>query len=230
MSLDRGLSKHLETIGALSEAVAHDINNLLSGVLGYSELLLEETPSDHLKPFIEEILKAGKRISSLTRLLLLFRKSEYKAEHLDINELITELQRYIPTVIGSNALFATSLQPELWAVEADPTYIQRMILLITATVRETMSGPGQFALETKNIPVPGNPADPVILDPGRYVRIAAEASAKNSFTHVETKKEEILENSDLCEVVRLCCGHLRGRRSGNELAIRVYLPAANASF
>jgi signal transduction histidine kinase len=230
MPLDEELtgSKHLEMIGRLSESVAHDVNNLLSGVLGYSELLLEETQADHLKPFIEEIMKAGKRIASLTRLLLVFRKSDYKPESLDLNEQITELQKYIPPVIGSGTTVATSLQPGLWPVEADPTHIKRMIFMITATVRDLMPEPGRLALETKNISVPGNVTDAVILDPGRYVRITVEASAQNPAAHFGSRRETVLGNPDLCETVRSCGGHLfGGEKPGNGFAAEIYLPAAN---
>jgi len=218
--------KHLETIGRLSESVAHDINNLLSGVLGYSELLLEETPADHLKPLIDEILKAGKRIASLTQLLLVFRKSDYKPEYLDLNEPITQLQKFIPQIIGTRTNCTISLQPGLWSVEADPVHVIRMILLIASAVRETMIDPGQFSLETTNSPEPQNSAGSAILSAGRYVRLAAAASARNNADRPESE-EEVGGNPDLEEIVRLCGGQLLcRRRPGTEFSIQIHFPAA----
>ena len=87
MPIDQELrhSRQLQMMGQLSEAVAHEMNNQLSGVLGYSELLLEESLADPLIPHVEEIMKAGKRLASLAHLLLIFREHEYRPEHFDIN-------------------------------------------------------------------------------------------------------------------------------------------------
>jgi two-component system, cell cycle sensor histidine kinase and response regulator CckA len=220
-------SRKLQTMGRLSEAVAHDVNNLLSGILGYSELLLDENTADHLKPLIEEIAKSGKRIAALIRLLLVFRKSDYSPEKLDLNQLINNLEKYLHHIIGSQITFDVSLQPELWPVRSDPSYIKRLLLSIAADMQEIIPKDGQFAVETRNVTVPDHSMAAVPIDSGRYVRITAGTSVQISFPGLLSPGKTLLGNSEISGIVRLCGGQMFDVvQSGEDFALQIYLPAA----
>jgi two-component system cell cycle sensor histidine kinase/response regulator CckA len=220
-------SRQLETMGRLSEMVAHDINNLLSGVLGYSELLLEENASTHLKPLIEELMNSGRRIAGLVRLLLVFRKSEYNPEKLDLNQSIWDLKKYIHHIIGSKIGFDVSLQPELWPVNSDPSYIKRLFLSIAAEAREMVSEDWRFTIETRNISVPDHTIPGLSIDSGRYVRITAGALVQLRFPGLPSTGRTILRDSDLPAIVRQGGGYfLDTDQSGQGFAVQIYLPAA----
>ncbi len=92
---------YLEAYRKLSGSVTHDINNLLSSILGYSELLRMDISDANLRSSVDEIRTAGKRIASLTQLLSAFTdKYIYRPELLDLNEEISALKKYCADILG----------------------------------------------------------------------------------------------------------------------------------
>lgn len=220
-------SKRMAIIGKLSQSVAHDINNLLSGILGYSELLLEEAPEGNSKSFVNEILKAGQRISALTRILLVFRKSDYRPGTLNINEPIAGLRKFLPRLVGSRSDLSVSMEPALWSVHVDSVCISRMVLVLATFAGEILPENGRCSFVTKNVSVPGDSTDTPPLDAGRYVQLSTELEGITDDSR--TEPEEALANSDLTEIVRLCGGRLIcARQPGGKFSVDVYLSAVIA--
>ena len=113
-------SQKLEAVGRLAGGLAHDFNNLLTAIIGYSQLSLRRlAPEDPLRTNLEEIRKAGDRAASLTRQILAFsRKQVMQPIVLDLNSVISELERMLRRMIGEDIELRTAPQADLGAVKA----------------------------------------------------------------------------------------------------------------
>ena len=94
-------AQKMESIGRLAGGVAHDLNNLLSPILGYSEMLLEERQfKGDLREPVEEIVNAGRRARSLVRQLLAFsRRQTLQFQPININDLLTNFEKLLSRTI-----------------------------------------------------------------------------------------------------------------------------------
>jgi nitrogen-specific signal transduction histidine kinase len=145
---------HLETLGKLAPAIAHDINNLLSGILGYSQIITSDPAAEGLKSCAEEIEKASKRISGLIRLLQVFNKRQFiQIELLDLNQIIHELEKYIRLLVGENIHLVLKESSELMLIRADKSRIRQLLLLLASRMPELMPQGGRILLGTEDIAV-----------------------------------------------------------------------------
>lgn len=143
-------SQRMEAIANLAGGIAHDFNNLLTTISGYANLLLEE--SDHPEPDLEEIRTASERGAELVRQLLAFsRRQTLRPEPIDLNEVITRLERVLGRMIGVDITLHTELEPDLWLTEADSAQIEQMVLNLVANSRDAMSEGGHVTLGTANV-------------------------------------------------------------------------------
>jgi PAS domain S-box-containing protein len=145
-------AQKMEAIGTLAGGIAHDFNNILTTIIGNAELALMDVIKDEsLRKEIEEIKKAGKRAASLTHQLLAFsRKQMIKPEILDINELLTDIEKMLGRLIGENIELLTIPEPELWQVEIDPGQMEQVIMNLAVNARDAMPKGGKLTIETAN--------------------------------------------------------------------------------
>jgi two-component system, cell cycle sensor histidine kinase and response regulator CckA len=146
-------SQRLEAIGRLAGGVAHDFNNILTAIMGYGEFLLTQLgPEDRLRRFAVEIQKAAVRAADLTRQLLAFsRRQVLQPKILDLNEVITNLDKMLRRLIGEDFIMITSLCPELAVVKADPGQIEQVIMNLVINARDAMPQGGTLTIETQNV-------------------------------------------------------------------------------
>ncbi|MCD4763687.1 MAG: response regulator, partial [Desulfobacterales bacterium] len=145
-------SRKMEAIGTLAGGIAHDFNNILTTIIGNAELALMDVIKDEsLRNGIKEIKKAGKRAASLTRQLLAFsRKQIVQPELLDINELLTDIEKMLCRLIGEDVELLTIPEPALWQVEIDPGQIEQVIINLAVNARDAMLQGGKLTIETDN--------------------------------------------------------------------------------
>ena len=168
-------SQKLEAIGQLAGGVAHDFNNLLTVISGYSDLLSRRLPDDSpLRAHVGEIKKAGDRASGLTRQLLAFsRKQILQPKVLNLNEVISDLDKMLRMLTGEDVDVLTKAEPGLGRVKADPGQIQQVVVNLVVNARDAMPTGGKITLETANVILTEDYANQhAQCVPGAYVMLA----------------------------------------------------------
>jgi two-component system, cell cycle sensor histidine kinase and response regulator CckA len=146
-------AQKMEAIGRLAGGVAHDFNNLLTSIIGYSQLVLGRLGDDHpLSKNIQEIIKAGERAARLTSQLLAFsRKQVLQPVVLNLNSVVSDMDKMLRRFIGEDIDLITVLDPELGCVKADADQMSQIILNLAINSRDAMPHGGKLTLETSNI-------------------------------------------------------------------------------
>lgn len=144
------LSQKLEAVGRLSGGVAHDFNNLLGVIIGYSEVMQRRMRQDDpFREAIDEILKAGKRATSLTQQLLAFsRKQVLEPRILDLNIVVTDVEKMLRRLIGEDIELKITLSSETEKVKADRGQIEQVIMNLAVNSRDAMPQGGKLTIET----------------------------------------------------------------------------------
>ncbi len=168
-------AQRLEAVGRLAGGVAHDFNNVLTAITGYTDLLLEDLgPEDPKRPDVEEIKAAALRAAALTRQLLAFsRKQVLQTRVLDLNDVVRTLEKMLRRLIGEDVKLELALAPALGAVRADPGQIEQVIMNLAVNARDAMPSGGRLTIETANVELDDAYArEHAGAVPGRYVMLA----------------------------------------------------------
>ncbi|HEX2757759.1 MAG TPA: PAS domain S-box protein, partial [Thermoanaerobaculia bacterium] len=147
------VSQKMEGIGRLAGGIAHDFNNLLTAILGYSELMEAQLPDDEdLRSSLREIHHAGERAAALTRQLLAFsRRQVLQPELLDLNAVVSEVEKLLRRLIGEDVKLVTRLDPALGSIKADPGQLEQVLMNLAVNARDAMPEGGTLTVETANI-------------------------------------------------------------------------------
>jgi PAS domain S-box-containing protein len=145
-------AQKMEAMGRLAAGVAHDFNNLLTIINGYSEVLARMlTREERPWAILEEIRKAGERAAGLTHRLLAFsRKQVLIPRVLDLNLVITDLEKMLHRLIGEDVQLVLSLQKPLRPIKADPTHLESIIVNLAVNARDAMPEGGTLVIDTGN--------------------------------------------------------------------------------
>lgn len=148
-------AQKMESIGTFAGGIAHDFNNILSAILGYGDMVLEDLDEDHpARPSVQTILEAGMRASHLTKDLLLFsRKQISHKEPVDINQVITRIEKFIRRVIGEDIQCETRLTHEPLVLFADSHQMDQVLMNFATNARDAMRQGGCFAVSTKRVEI-----------------------------------------------------------------------------
>jgi two-component system cell cycle sensor histidine kinase/response regulator CckA len=147
------MAQKMEAVGRLSGGIAHDFNNLLGVIIGYSQVLKRTLPPG--TPFLEhaeEIEKAGQRAASLTRQLLAFSRQQVLAPAvLNINTLISEMEKMLPRLIGEDIEIVIALDPAIGRVKADHGQLEQVVMNLAVNARDAMPDGGKVIITTNNV-------------------------------------------------------------------------------
>jgi signal transduction histidine kinase len=236
-------AQKMEAIGRLAGGVAHDFNNMLTVINGYSELLLGQmAPDDSRRRDLEEIFNAGKRAAGLTRQLLAFsRRQILQPTTLDLNAILLGLEGMLSRLIGEHLQLQLRLAPGLYPVNADAGQVEQAIVNLVVNARDAMPQGGKILLETVNADLdaafaeahpdarPGPHALLLVSDTG--TGIAAETKAhlfEPFFTTKERGKGTGLGLSTVLGIVQQCGGSIQVSSAvGWGTTFRIYLPRAD---
>jgi PAS domain S-box-containing protein len=162
----------MEAIGTLAGGIAHDFNNLLTIIKGYSQLMEEKAQHDEtLAGPLRHIGEAAERASSLIRQLLAFsRQQMLHPQVLKLNSSLSNVEKLLRRLIGEDIELITRYAPDLWAVKADPSQIEQVVMNLAVNARDAMPKGGKLIFETRNAEV-GEREQQVhpVMKAGRYV-------------------------------------------------------------
>lgn len=165
-------SQKLESIGRLAGGVAHDFNNLIMGIMNYTELCREELAPDHpVQQWLQEIIHEAKRTANLTRQLLAFaRKQTIAPRVLDLNDCIAGMLKMLERLMGEDLDLCWQPAPELWRVKIDPGQVDQILANLCVNARDAITGVGKVTIETYNVYVNEEYARGNFeAEPGNYV-------------------------------------------------------------
>ncbi|HEV3061675.1 MAG TPA: diguanylate cyclase [Vicinamibacterales bacterium] len=163
-------AQRMEAIGQLAGGVAHDFNNVLTAILGYSELLTEQIGPD--KPIgrdLQEILGAARHAAALTHQLLAFSRSQDRVVGLvDLNEVVGASESLLRRLISERIAITTKLSADLCSLMADATQLEQIVINLSVNARDAMVGGGALTIETRNVDLGGgNPyVELIVSDTG----------------------------------------------------------------
>ncbi len=146
-------AQKMESVGRLAGGVAHDYNNMLSVILGYTEMALESVdPSEPLHDDLQEILNAARRSTEVTRQLLAFaRKQTIAPKVIDLNGTVNGMLKMLRRLIGEDIDLAWRPAPVLWPIKMDPSQIDQILANLCVNARDAIAGVGKITMETDNV-------------------------------------------------------------------------------
>jgi len=167
-------AQKMEAVGRLAGGIAHDFNNLLTVISGHTEILSSLIePDERPRRSVEQIGKAAGRAASLTRQLLAFSRMQIlQPKVLDLNVVVAELSKMLPSLIGEDIGLIFAPEPKLGRVKADPGQIEQVIMNLAVNARDAMPQGGKLVIQTKNFVMDADYArthPPAI--PGQYAML-----------------------------------------------------------
>jgi two-component system cell cycle sensor histidine kinase/response regulator CckA len=167
-------SQKMEAIGRLAGGVAHDFNNIMTAILGFSELIAQKAAADpEITDDIGRIHAGAVRATALTQQLLAFsRKQVTLPKALNLNEVILGLEPMLRRLIGEHIRFETQLEPGISLVHADLSQVEQVIVNLVINARDAVNDSGTISLETSEVHLDRVCATQRLeVVPGRYVTL-----------------------------------------------------------
>jgi len=168
-------AQKMEAVGQLAGGVAHDFNNLLTVIMSYSSMLLADgAPADANRGDIQAISDAAARAAALTRQLLAFsRKQVLQLQAVDVNAVVTDVEKMLRRLIGEDISLSTHLDPDLALINADPGQLEQVLLNLAVNARDAMPDGGALTLTTDNADLSEEHGDRHMgAAPGKYIMLA----------------------------------------------------------
>ncbi len=233
-------TQKMDAIGSLAGGIAHDFNNILSVIISYSSLILEDLRAgDPLRAEIDEILRAGRRGTGLTSQLLAFsRRQIIQPRVLDMGQVVTGMEPMLKRMLGEDIELSVINSRSLGRVTADPSQLEQVVMNLAVNAREAMPSGGRLTIETSNAELDAAyAAQHVQVSPGSYVMLAItdtgggiEPAIRDRvfepfFTTKERGRGTGLGLSTVFGIVKQNEGHIwLYSEPGRGTTFRVYLP------
>jgi PAS domain S-box-containing protein len=158
-------SEKMEVLGKLAGGVAHDLNNILGVLVGYSELMLMEIPEDHpLRNHVSNIHQSGERAAAVIQdLLTLTRRGVAVSEVVNLNKIICDYYETLEFASlksnHSNIIFKTDLEKDLMDIKGSPVHLGKTVMNLITNAAEAIIDSGEVSVQTQNCyldaPLPG---------------------------------------------------------------------------
>lgn len=235
-------SQKMEAVGRLAGGVAHDFNNILTAILGYSDLLLAQMSSTHpMHKSVSEIRRAGEFAASLTQQLLAFsRRQSLQLKVLDINEIVHSMEKMLKRLIGEDIQVMTVLDTSAGKIKADGGQLEQVILNLAVNARDAMPKGGVITIQTSHAKFFGEDMSHIAeLPAGRYVKLTisdtgggmSDEVKKHLFEPFFTTKDQGkgtgLGLATCYGIVKQCAGHIVvDSVLGQGTTFQIYFPCA----
>lgn len=180
--------RRFEEIGRLAGGLAHHLNNLLTVVTGYSELLLTQVPEfDPRHGEIVKIRAAGERAAELTRELLAFsRRQLLRPKAVDLNRFLSDRSRTFKDLAGRFVRFTFSPGENAGSIRVDPEPLHQALVHLVANARDAMPGGGELTISTDGAELPGR-IEGIDAAPGWYTLLTVQDSGSGIDAETRTR-------------------------------------------
>ena len=140
----------MQAVGQLAGGVAHDFNNILTGIIGHCDLMLmRHTPGDSDYDDIQQIKNNSNRAASLTRQLLAFsRQQTLRPQILQLPDIVSEISNLLQRLLGETVSLSVKHGRNLGAVRADPGQLEQVIVNLAVNARDAMPRGGALTIQT----------------------------------------------------------------------------------
>jgi len=169
-------SQKMDAIGRLAGGVAHDFNNYLTAILGYSEFLASSfEPDDPRLLDVDEIQATSERAAALTRQLLAFgRRQMTQPALLDLGALVAAMEQMLRRLMRENVALSIRADDDLWSVKADPAHIEQVLVNLVVNAAEAMPDGGNITVAVENTQIGGADLPGLGSDArtGKFVRLS----------------------------------------------------------
>jgi two-component system cell cycle sensor histidine kinase/response regulator CckA len=170
-------AERLQAAGRLAGGVAHEVNNMMTGVLGFSEFLLRGLDiNDPRRMEVREIIKAGTRAADVTRQLLAFTRQQFlRPEVLQVNAVVHDLENMLRRVLGEDHVLHLTLDREAGEIRADRGQLEQVLVNLILNARDAMPDRGRVTVSTGLAVLDDAYAQlhgGVTIPRGEYVRLA----------------------------------------------------------
>jgi two-component system, cell cycle sensor histidine kinase and response regulator CckA len=233
-------AQKMEAVGRLAGGVAHDFNNLLMVISGYAEVVLAELgPHHRLRDKALAIQQASDRATTLTRQLLAFsRKQLLELKVVDVNAIVSDMERLLRPLIGEDVEFLTSLTNEAAHTRADAGQLEQVLMNLVVNAKDAMSGGGTLTIQTEKMVVDdGHRRGATFIRPGDYVMLSVSDTGMGMdketqsrifepfFTTKEKGKGTGLGLSTVYGIVKQSGGYVMVQsEEGRGTTFHIYLP------
>ncbi len=146
-------AQKMEVIGQLAGGVAHDFNNILAVIMGYSDLTIQKLGNDSpIKSYLETIRMAAERAAGLTRQLLVFsRKQTVQPVVLDLSEVVSSMEKLLQRLIDETIELSLVLGKVIGRVKADSGHVGQVLMNLVVNARDAMPHGGKLTVTTGNV-------------------------------------------------------------------------------
>jgi two-component system, cell cycle sensor histidine kinase and response regulator CckA len=234
-------AQKMESVGRLAGGVAHDLNNLLSPILGYGEMLLDEfIDGDDRKESVAQIVNAGERARDLVRQLLAFsRKQVLELKSVDLNNVVRGFEKLLRRTIREDVVIKYTPAASVPHILGDVSQLEQVIMNLMVNAQDAMPDGGVLTIETAVAHLEaGYTAAFHNVAPGRFVMLAVSDTGHGMdtetqaqifepfFTTKEMGKGTGLGLSTVYGIVRQHGGSIRVySEPGQGTSFKIYLPA-----
>lgn len=183
-------SQKMEAVGKLAGGVAHDFNNVLTAIIGFSDLLLQtHRPSDPAYKNIMNIKTSANRAAELVSQLLAFsRRQTLQPEVLHLSETLTDTSMMLNRLLGEKIELKILPGRDLWYVKADRSQLQSVIVNLAVNARDAMPDGGLLTIRSRNVSErESQKLEPQHLAVGEYVLIEVEDTGHGMTPEVQAK-------------------------------------------
>jgi two-component system cell cycle sensor histidine kinase/response regulator CckA len=170
-------AERMQAAGRLAGGVAHEVNNMMTGVIGFSEFLLRSLePTDPRRSEVAEIIKAGTRAADVTRQLLAFTRQQFlRPEVLPVNGVVQDLEKMLRRVLGEDHALELALAADAGEIRADRGQLAQVLVNLMLNARDAIAGRGRVTITTRATRLDeryGANHDGVGIPRGEYVQLA----------------------------------------------------------
>jgi len=235
-------AQKMESIGRFAGGVAHDFNNILSAILGYSDLALSDLPGDHpLAETLGIIKDSAVKAAALTGQILAFsRKQVLDKKAVSMNTLIENTAKMLRRMIGEDIVLELKLKSPIMNITADPNSMEQVLMNLAVNARDAMPSGGRLMIETEDVILNEDDSDRGDgIKPGAYVMLSITDTGEGMspdvqkkifepfFTTKEKGKGTGLGLAMIYGIVKQHNGHISVySEPGNGTTFKIYLPVS----